>query len=121
MTLQQIQGKDYVSEKSDEISDESLNEFWQVEGEELEKERNNLKRKEGTVALPSEKEKGKIEIDQKLDQFLSIHSMNLTSNVREYLDKAREGKLSSEETISKLGLVAFERKKFLKSVAVVET
>ena len=43
VTLEQLQGKDYkASEESDEMSDGTLNEFWHVEGAELEKERKDL-------------------------------------------------------------------------------
>ncbi len=43
VTLKQIQGDDYQSEESDRLSDVSLDEFWKVEGAELEKERKKLK------------------------------------------------------------------------------
>ena len=39
VTLQQLQGKEFEDEESDEMSDGTLNEFWQVEGAELEKEK----------------------------------------------------------------------------------
>lgn len=47
--------------------------------------------------------------------------MNLTASVRNYIERSKKGKLSEEESISSLGLVAFERKKFLKTLKAVET
>lgn len=90
-----------------------------MEGQELEKERK--KKKEGNGDILFQEDDGKIEIDSKLDQYLSIHSMNLTASVRNYIERSKKGKLSEEESISSLGLVAFERKKFLKTLKAVET
>lgn len=66
------------------MSDLSLNEFWQVEGQELEKERKRKKKGNGEILFQDD---GKIEIDSKLEQYLSIHSMNLSSSVRNYVEK----------------------------------
>ena len=46
--------------------------------------------------------------------------MNLSKNIREYVEKSKSGKLRDEEAISSLGLMAWERKKFLKSVKNLE-
>ena len=46
--------------------------------------------------------------------------MNLSISIREYLEKSKMGSLSESETVSSLGLVAFERKKFLKSLRAIE-
>jgi len=61
-----------------------------------------------------------VQLDKKLEEFLSINSMNLTSGVREFIERSRQGPLSDEEAISSLGLIAFERKKFLKSIQAIE-
>lgn len=75
------------------------------------------KLKEKTVIF---KDNGMKEIDKKLEEYLSIHSMNLTSSVRNYVERSKKGKLSEEEQISQLGLVAYERKKFLKTIQIIE-
>ena len=62
-----------------------------------------------------------MEIDAKLEEYLTIHSMNLTSDVRDYLKRRKEGKMTPHDEISALGLIAFERKKFLKSLRAIET
>lgn len=45
VTLAQLQGKDYEydSDDSGDVSDESLNEFWKIEGKELERQKQKLK------------------------------------------------------------------------------
>ena len=63
----------------------------------------------------------KVEVDQKLEQFMNIHSMNLALPVRHFIEKSKLHTLTDEETISSLGLIAFERKKFLRSLKMVET
>ncbi len=83
VTLQQIQGDEYVSEDSERLSDVSLDEFWKVEGEELEKERKKLKDERKKDLFNTNE---KIEVDSKLQQYLSIHSMNLTSSVRNFIE-----------------------------------
>jgi len=55
------------------------------------------KLKEKTVIF---KDNGMKEIDKKLEEYLSIHSMNLTSSVRNYVERSKKGKLSEEEQIS---------------------
>lgn len=57
------------------MSDNSLNEFWKVEGDELEKERKKKKEDNKKEIFTND---GRVEIDEKLEQYLSIHSMNLT-------------------------------------------
>lgn len=57
------------------MSDNSLNEFWKVEGDELEKERKKMKEDNKKEIFTND---GRVEIDEKLEQYLSIHSMNLT-------------------------------------------
>ena len=121
VTLQLLQGEDYKSENGDDnksISDESLNEFWKVEGAELEKERKRLQEQKQQILFSNN---DKVEIDQKLEQFLNIHSMNLTQSVRNYLEKNKTKKMNEEQTISQLGMIAFERKRFLKALKNVET
>ena len=59
-------------------------------------------------------------IDKKLEEYLSIHCINLSKPVREFIQKSQNQELTDEEAISSLGLVAFERKKFMKSLASVE-
>ena len=46
--------------------------------------------------------------------------MNLSMSVRQYLEKSKKGKLTDEEAVSNLGLLAFERKRFLSSLKAVE-
>ena len=46
--------------------------------------------------------------------------MNLASSVRTFIEKSKNRTLSDEEAISSLGLIAHERKKFLKSLNLVE-
>ena len=118
MTISQLQGKEYVSDDSSEkLSDKSLHEFWTVEGKELEEYKKEIKDKGKEVLF---NEDGQQEIDKKLEEYLSIHSMNLSKNIREYVEKSKSGKLRDEEAISSLGLMAWERKKFLKSVKNLE-
>ena len=88
-----------------------------MEGRELEKERKALKAKKANILFSND---DKVEVDQKLEQFLSIHSMNLSIGVRQYLEKSKQRKLTDEEAVSNLGLIAFERKKFLASLKAVE-
>ena len=63
---------------------------------------------------------GQVEVDKKLEQYLSIHSMNLSKSVCDYIERSKTGKLGEGEQIKQLGLIAFERKKFLKSLSAVE-
>ena len=39
--------------------------------------------------------------------------MNLSTSVRNYIEKSKTRNLKDEETIASLGLIAHERKKFL--------
>ena len=70
--------------------------------------------------IPGQADTTKATVDKKLQEFLSIHSINLTTRVREFIEKQKKHELSDEEAISSLGLIAFERKKFLKSLGAVE-
>lgn len=38
-----------------------------------------------------------MEVDEKLSQFLSIHSMNLTATIKNYLKKSKKGELPPHE------------------------
>ena len=66
------------------MSDGTLNEFWHVEGAELEKEKKEQQKKKANILFT---DNDKVEIDQKLEQYLSIHSMNLSIGVRQFLEK----------------------------------
>ena len=66
------------------MSDTELNEFWQVEGLELEKERKILKSRKKNILFT---DNGKMEVDKKLTEYLSIHSMNLTLSVRQFVER----------------------------------
>ena len=46
--------------------------------------------------------------------------MNISIGVRKHLEKAKKRQLSDEEAVSNLGLIAFERKRFLASLKAVE-
>ena len=46
--------------------------------------------------------------------------MNLASGVKTFIEKSKKGTLSDEEAVSSLGLIAHERKKFLKTLKTVE-
>ena len=100
------------------MSDESLNEFWKIEGKELDEHRAKIKEEQKLTRKYTDD--GKQEVDAKLAQFLNIHSMNLSTSVRNYIEKSKNRTLKDEETIASLGLIAHERKKFLKSLTIVE-
>ena len=46
--------------------------------------------------------------------------MNLNSSVRDYIEKSKTKKMTDQETVVSLGLIAHERKKFLRSLKTVE-
>ena len=85
ITLRQIQGDDYESSADEEISDTDLNEFWHKEAHELEAERKELRDKKHYT--PGEGNNTKLSVDKKLEEFLSVHSANLTTSVREFIQK----------------------------------
>lgn len=118
MTLEQLQGAEYESSDDDYLSDDSLNEFWKVEGVELTREKKLHKERLKMLLFDTS---NKVEVDAKLEQFLNIHSMNLTPSVREYIEKSKKRTMTDHETISSLGMLAFERTKFLKSIKMIET
>ena len=100
------------------MSDTELYEFWKVEGADLEKERKNLSQKRVEAIFDKSE---KVEIGDKLEEFLSIHSMNLTLSIRQYIEESKKGKVNDERMISLLGMINFERRKFLKSLKNVES
>ena len=108
-TLKMIQGNDYESSEYEEISDDSLNEFWHKEAHELEEERKNIKNQGNKLPACLNKETD-MTMDKKLEEYLSVHSVNLTGKIREFVEKSQTQKLSSEDAVSSLGLVGFERK-----------
>lgn len=119
ITLEHLEGSDYQSSDDSEVlSDESLNEFWKIEKTELAKE--SKLHKERMKMMLFDKS-NKVEVDDKLDQFLNIHSINLTSSVRKYIENSKLRKMTDTETISQLGLVVYERKRFLRALKIVET
>ena len=60
-------------------------------------------------------------IAPKLEEYLRIHSINLTPKIRMYLDqKKKRGFMPINDQISGLGILDFERKKFLRTIHKVE-
>ena len=60
-------------------------------------------------------------IAPKLEEYLRIHSINLTPKIRMYLDqKKKRGYMPINDQISGLGILDFERKKFLRTIHKVE-
>ena len=61
-------------------------------------------------------------INPKLEEYLRIHSINLTPKIRMYLDakKRRGGSMPIDDQLSGLGILDFERRKFLRTIHKVE-
>ena len=94
--MKQMGGPEYESEDSaEEISDDEVNEFWHIEGRELNQKRALAKEREQTVMFAGDSEK--MMMDKKLEEYLSIHSTNLSVNVRAYIEKAKKGTMTEEE------------------------
>ena len=90
------------------------NEYWEENEAEMKKKiRVDLEPKDNQVINPGIE----LQINPKLEEYLRIHSINLAPKVKMYLQaKKRGGQMSVKDQISGLGLVAFEREKFLKTI-----
>lgn len=89
----------------DEEGIEDLYEFW----EQQEKQRDDLKKERNP------------NINQRLEDYLRSHSQQLSLHVQQYLNKIASGvDVPVNEKISNLGIMAFERSQFIKTLRKVQ-
>eukprot|EP00347_Sterkiella_histriomuscorum_P009499 403340982 len=90
------------SSNSIELQNESDQEYWEIDP----KDEDFDEVQEGTSQLQS-----------KHEAYLKLHSQNLSTHIQNYLNKIEKGQeIQINERISDLGLMAFERKQFIKSL-----
>lgn len=59
-------------------------------------------------------------IDARLEEYLRSHSQQLSLHIQKYLDKVEKGvEIPVNERISNLGIMAFERSQFIKTLRKV--
>ena len=95
-------------------------EYWEANEDELEKKIIKDVQPKDNPVLNAEV---LIAINPKLEEYLRIHSINLTPKIRMYLHTKKKrggGPMPIDEQISGLELLDFERKKFLKTIHKVE-
>ena len=95
-------------------------EYWEPNEDEMEKKIIKDVQPKDNPVLNSEI---LIAINPKLEEYLRIHSINLTPKIRMYLDAKKKrggGPMPIEDQISGLEILDFERKKFLRTIHKVE-